>query len=194
MGCLFFLTLNGGFSALSNVSQIFPSERPVFLREVNNGMYRVSAYFWAKILSEFPAAIVIPLIQSAIVYWLVGLNNEVWYKFPTFLLNFILLYNSFGGFGYILGAAISDKQVVNIITPVLVVPLMLFAGFFVNQESIPLFLTPIKYISIFRYGFQGYMLNEFTDLNLACETSVDLKDRCDPLGDFKSPQTLAQSI
>lgn len=62
MGALFFVTLNAGFSALSNVSQVFPSERPVFLREVNGGMYRVSAYFWAKILSEFPAAILIPTL------------------------------------------------------------------------------------------------------------------------------------
>lgn len=60
-------------------------------------------------LSEFPAAIIIPLIQSVIVYWFVGLNNEMWYKFPTFLLNFILLYNSFGAYGYILGAAVADK-------------------------------------------------------------------------------------
>lgn len=57
------------------------------------------------------------------------------------------------GLGYMLGAAISDKQVINILTPVLIVPLMLFAGFFVSQNNIPDFLTPIKWVSTFRYGF-----------------------------------------
>ena len=57
------------------------------------------------------------------------------------------------GLGYMLGASIADKQVINILTPVLIVPLMLFAGFFVSQDNIPFFLIPIKWISTFRYGF-----------------------------------------
>ena len=38
-------------SALQNVILVFPDERPVFLREVNNEMYSVTAYFFAKLLS-----------------------------------------------------------------------------------------------------------------------------------------------
>jgi len=43
-----------------------------------------------------------------------------------------LTYNSFGGMGYILGVSVSSKEVINILTPIIVVPTMLFAGFFVN--------------------------------------------------------------
>jgi hypothetical protein len=42
------------------------------------------------------------------------------------------MYNAFGGIGYILGTAISNKQAVAVLTPVLIVPQMLFAGFFIN--------------------------------------------------------------
>lgn len=66
------------------------------------------------------------------IYFAIGLSTVTWYKFPVFIVNYILIYNSFGAFGYVLGASISNAEVVGILTPVLIVPLMLFAGFFVN--------------------------------------------------------------
>ena len=33
------MTMNVAFNAIQNVILIFPDERPVFLREVNNNMY-----------------------------------------------------------------------------------------------------------------------------------------------------------
>ena len=72
------------FNAIQNVILIFPDERPVFLREANNGMYRVSAYFWAKILSELPIGILTPALFSATVYFAIGYNTEEWFKFPLF--------------------------------------------------------------------------------------------------------------
>jgi len=152
-GALFFLCVNGGMTALSNVSMVFPSERPVFLRESNNGMYRVSSYFWAKILSEMPSNIILPFIQAVITFYGIGFNNSDWWNFPIYFLCFVLTYNAFGGFGYILGTAIARKDVLNVMMPVIVVPTMLFAGFFVNQDNVPWFLKPVEYISIFKYAY-----------------------------------------
>jgi ABC-type multidrug transport system permease subunit len=152
-GALFFICINNGFSGVNNVNLIFPMERPVFLREVNNNMYTVSAYFWSKIFSELPMSIAMPTLQALIVYFGLGLNTDEWFKFPLFLLTSILGYNAFTCFGYILGTSISNKQVAVILTPVLIVPTMLFAGFFVNQDNIPWFLIPFREIAIFKYAF-----------------------------------------
>jgi len=167
-GALFFLCLNNGFGGVNNVNLVFPMERPVFLREINNDMYSASAYFWGKIMSELPMSIFIPILQGVIVYFALGLDTALWYKFPTFLLSSILIYNSFTGFGYLIGVMISNKQVQMVMTPVLIVPTMLFAGFFVNQDNIPKFLWPLSQLAVFRYGFQAYMLNEFTENRMAC--------------------------
>ena len=56
----------------------------MFLREANNNMYAVSAYFWAKIFSELPSSILTPAIFGSIVYYAIGFNTEFWYKFPLF--------------------------------------------------------------------------------------------------------------
>jgi len=74
-GALFFITMTMSFNAIQNVVLIFPDERPIFLREVNNNMYRVSAYFWAKIFSEFPSNVLTPVIFGAIVYYAIGFND-----------------------------------------------------------------------------------------------------------------------
>jgi ATP-binding cassette subfamily G (WHITE) protein 1 len=72
------------FNAIQNIILIFPDERPVFLREVNNNMYPVSAYFFGKVISDIPMTILTPGIFGCIVYYAVGLTDEYAYKFPLF--------------------------------------------------------------------------------------------------------------
>lgn len=152
------------FNAIQNVILIFPDERPVFLREANNNMYSVSAYFWAKIISEFPSSLLTPALFGSIVYYAIGLNTAVWDKFPLFLLIVFLIYNASSGYALIIGTCFSDKQLAVTLTPVLIIPFMLFAGFFVTQNNIPSFLIVFQYMSIFKYGYQALTQNEFDDL------------------------------
>lgn len=63
------------FNAIQNVILIFPDERPIFLREVNNNMYSVSSYFFAKISSELPASIITPCLFGIIVYYPIGFST-----------------------------------------------------------------------------------------------------------------------
>ena len=97
------------FNAIQNVILIFPDERPVFLREANNNMYKVSAYFWAKIFSELPSSILTPVVFGSIVYFAIGFSTIDWYKFPMFLLILFLIYNASGGYSLIIGTIFSDK-------------------------------------------------------------------------------------
>ena len=64
-----------------------------------------------------------------------------------------LIYNASSGYALIIGTMFSDKQLAVTLTPVLIIPFMLFAGFFVNQNNIPWFLKEFQYMSIFKYGY-----------------------------------------
>lgn len=156
------MTMNVTMNAIQNVILIFPDERPVFLREVNNNMYKVGPYFWAKISSELPFSILMPSTFGCIVYFTVGLNPTAGHFF-VFLLTLILIYNSSSGYSLIISASFANKQVAVTLTPVLIIPFMLFAGFFVASSSIPVFLKEFEYLSIFKYGYQALMMNEFHD-------------------------------
>lgn len=161
-GGLFFITMNISFNAIQNVILIFPDERPVFLREVNNNMYRCSPYFWAKITSELPFSIVTPTIFGCIVYYTIGLYPP-FVNFLRFLLILVLAYNASSGYSLIISASFSDKQLAVTLTPVLIIPFMLFAGFFVASSAIPKYLLEFEYLSIFKYAYQALMHNQFDD-------------------------------
>lgn len=159
-GSLFFITMNISFNAIQNVILIFPDERPVFLREVNNNMYGSSPYFWAKVISELPFSIMTPVIFGSIVYYLIGFN-PAFENFVFFLIILILIYNASSGYSLIISASFSDKQLAVTLTPVLIIPFMLFAGFFVSSDNIPVFLKEFEYLSIFKYGYESLMHNQF---------------------------------
>lgn len=194
-GALFFMTMNISFNAIQNVILIFPDERPVFLREVNNNMYGVGPYFWAKVISEMPFSLMTPTIFGAIVYWAVGCNPDIG-AFFFFLLTLILIYNASSGYSLIISASFSDKQLAVTLTPVLIIPFMLFAGFFVSTSSIPIFLKEFEYLSIFKYGYQALMMIQFNNnANFPCSHGLDYSEcyGTDPLTQI-SDETLASSL
>ena len=78
------MTMTIAFNSIQNIILIFPDERPVFLREVNNNMYSVSAYFFGKVIAELPASILTPVIYGCIVYFSIGLSTVYAYKFPIY--------------------------------------------------------------------------------------------------------------
>lgn len=152
------MTMNITMNAIQNVILIFPDERPVFLREVNNNMYKVGPYFLAKISSEMPFSILMPTTFGIIVYFAVGLNPTAG-NFFLFLITLILIYNASSGYSLIISASFANKQVAVTLTPVLIVPFMLFAGFFVAASTIPIWLREFEYLSIFKYGYQALLQN-----------------------------------
>ena len=146
------MTMNITINAIQNVILIFPEERPVFLREVNNNMYRVGPYFWAKVISELPFSIMMPSVFGCITYFCLFLNPKASHFF-VFLITLILIYNASSGYSLIISATFSNKQVAVTLTPVLIVPFMLFAGFFVAADTIPVWLKEFEYLSIYKYGY-----------------------------------------
>jgi len=83
-GVLFFLTLSSSFLSLQFVVLVFPHERPIFLREVGNNMYSVSSYFFGRMFAELPMNIIVPIIYGSVVYFIIGLNQATWFKYPVF--------------------------------------------------------------------------------------------------------------
>ena len=62
--------------------------------------------------------------------------------------------------GLLLGSLIFDAKSVSAVIPIVIVPFILFSGFFKNRESLPVWLGWFEYISPNKYGFIGFLENE----------------------------------
>jgi len=56
-------------------------------------------------------------------------------------------------YGLIISVSISKLDVAMAVMPILVIPMMVLGGFFVNTNNIPKFLIWIEYVSMFKYSF-----------------------------------------
>ncbi|XP_044080485.1 broad substrate specificity ATP-binding cassette transporter ABCG2 isoform X2 [Neovison vison] len=76
-GVLFFLTTNQCFSSVSAV-ELFVVEKKLFIHEYISGYYRVSSYFFGKLLSDLlPMRMLPSIIFTCIIYFLLDIFGAV---------------------------------------------------------------------------------------------------------------------
>lgn len=99
------------------------------------------------------------MLQSLIIYWFVGLSSTPG-QFFTFY--FIIYLINFCGMslGLLIGSIVKDARSVSSVTPAIVLPFVLFSGFFKNQSNLSNWIGWIQYISPFKYGFSSFVSNE----------------------------------
>jgi len=166
-GLLFFCVINNVMSSTIGVLSIFGEEKNVFSREHGAGYYGLPAYFISKIIVELPFQIIFPWIFSLIVYWFVGLQN-VADKYFLFAL-FIILSSCCGfSLGIAIASIFENLEQALRAAPLILMPLMLFSGLFVNNGAIPPYFDWIKYISPMKYAYEGIIKNEMGGLFISC--------------------------
>ncbi|KAI9140959.1 ABC-2 type transporter-domain-containing protein [Paraphysoderma sedebokerense] len=164
-GALFFVAVNMVMSTAMGMLTVFFAEKQVFQREFGSGYYSLPAYFLTKLGVELPFQIILPFIFAAIFYWLVGFQDDAG-KFLILAACTILLSLSGTAIGTLSACAFNSLNMALAIIPMLLLPLMIFSGLFVNSGNIPVFLDWIKYLSPMKYGFVAMVKNEFEGLNM----------------------------
>ena len=101
-------------------------------------------------------------------YFAVGLNDTHPRIFFIHFFYIMMLNWGANGFGYLFSVLCNQKDMAVNLIPVAVIPFMLISGFFVNQNNIVPILTPMEYVSLFKFAFQVLAPNEYTDLDLDC--------------------------
>jgi|LauGreDrversion4_2_1035121.scaffolds.fasta_scaffold924771_1 ABC-type multidrug transport system permease subunit len=98
-------------------------------------MYSVFAYFNAKTLAELPITTIGPLISCLIMYFGIGFNHEAEHFFIFYLIIWGLVQASMS-MGYLVSSLFEDFAIATMIAPVLMMPFMLFSGFYANLSSL----------------------------------------------------------
>ncbi|XP_030764169.1 ABC transporter G family member 36-like [Sitophilus oryzae] len=162
-GVLFIFLTSMTFQNVFAVISVFSAELPLFLREHKNGMYRTEVYFLGKTIAEIPFFVFLPIVFLSICYFLIGLNSET----PRFFIAcgiVVLVANAATSFGYLISSISSTVSMALSIGPPLIMPFLLFGGFFLNIDSIPVYFEWLSYFSWFKYGNEALMVNQWENV------------------------------
>jgi len=167
-GLLVFCIMLMAFSSAAGVVAVYALERNSVEHEHSNNTYSLLSYFVSSFFAEFPFQIMFPLIFSLITYWIVGLDTE-FQKFLIFLATIIFITFIGQSIGLVVGTAVKDIAIANGVLPLIVIPFVLFGGFFLNQNSTPKYFVWIQYISFFYYAMEILTVNEFNGQKFNCK-------------------------
>jgi ABC-type multidrug transport system permease subunit len=158
-GALIMVMISAMFGTAQPALLSFPAERPVFLREYSTDHYSVVSYFMSRLTIEASLTAVQILIQAVIAYFMIGFQAD----FVIFYVSIYALAMASTALAVFLGCSVEDPKMAQELLPLLFVPQMLFAGFFVAPHLIPSWLSWARYLSALTYGVRILMVAEFWD-------------------------------
>eukprot|EP00299_Pterocystis_sp_00344_P019145 c9525_g1_i2.p1 GENE.c9525_g1_i2~~c9525_g1_i2.p1 ORF type:complete len:598 (+),score=129.97 c9525_g1_i2:51-1844(+) len=172
-GSLTMIGISAMFGTAQGTLLSFPFERPIFLREYSTGTYKSMAYFISKIVSELPMAFLQNLLLVIITYWLIEFQGN----FILLVIIMWMLGVSSTSVAMLLGSVFDDVKTAAEASPALFVPQILFAGFFIRLELVPVYMRWAQYLCSLKYAMNLAILVEFNDC------SDDEKPSCVSLRD-----------
>jgi len=156
-GALIMILLNIMFGTAQPALMAFPEERPVFLREYTTNHYKVISYFLARFTSEAIITFAQVLVAILISFFLLGLKSNF---FLFVAINYGVAMASTAA-AIFLGCGIEDPNLGIQLLPLLFVPQMLFAGFFVSTDLLPIYIRWAQYTCPLTYAVKLLNLAEF---------------------------------
>lgn len=156
LGFLFFNMLFLMYTSMTITILSFPLEMPVLLKENFNRWYSLKSYYLAITVSDIPFQAIFCIIYVTLVYWFTSQPWVLW-RYSMFLTACLLISFVAQSVGLVVGAAMNVQNGV-FLAPVMSVPFLLFSGFFVSFDAIPVYLRWMTYLSYIRYGFEGTAL------------------------------------
>ncbi|XP_055957681.1 uncharacterized protein LOC130013129 [Patella vulgata] len=159
MGWIFIILARWGFVPMLDAIFSFPLENTILLKERAAGSYRLSAYYLAKTISEIPLTAFVPLAFVTITYWAAGMKGVVEY-IGTMLLISMSSINA-QGFGFVLGASMSNFEMALTYSNAFMMISILFSGFYIQR--FPPWLVWSRYLSLLHYPFAAVSILEFAD-------------------------------
>ncbi|XP_022766301.1 ABC transporter G family member 22-like [Durio zibethinus] len=143
-GLLFFISVFWAFFPMFTAIFTFPQERVMLAKERSVGMYRLSAYLLARMISDLPLDLILPLVFLVIVYLMAGLK-PTFTAFSLTMLTVFLGVIAAQGLGLTIGAAFMDVKKASTLASVIIMATMLSGGFFIQR--VPAFMSWVRYVS-----------------------------------------------
>ncbi|KAK9669573.1 hypothetical protein RND81_13G140700 [Saponaria officinalis] len=174
---LFAFTLTFLLSSTTETLPIFINERPILIRETSSGVYRISSYLIANTIIFLPYLLIISIIYSISVYFLVGLC-ATWQAFGYFVLLIWVILLMANSFVLFLSSVAPTYIAGTSLVTVILAGFFLFSGYFIEKESMPKYWVFMHYASMYKYGLDALLVNEYSCLVTKCLVGYEAGTSC----------------
>ncbi|KAJ6655402.1 hypothetical protein lerEdw1_005399 [Lerista edwardsae] len=183
VGALFFLTTNQCLNSITTV-ELFITEKKIFIHEYISGYYRVSAYFFSKIIADMIPMRTLPgIILTCLDYFAIGFKPTA-AAFFIMMITIILVAYTASSMSLAIATGQDITSVANLLINICFVFMIIFSGLLVNLTTISSWLLWLQYFSIPRYGLNvsinifALQINEFTGLKFCEEQKTKVNLSC----------------
>ncbi|GFQ06839.1 ABC transporter g family member 16 [Phtheirospermum japonicum] len=155
----FAFAMSTTFYSCADTLPVFLQERYIFMRETAHNTYRRSSYVLSHALTSLPALLFLSAALAAATFWTVGLGG-------SFVFYFMIIFASFwagNSFVTFLSGVVPQVMLGYVIVVALLAYFLLFSGFFINRDRIPVYWIWFHYASLIKYPYEGVLKNEFRD-------------------------------
>ncbi|XP_020282075.1 ATP-binding cassette sub-family G member 1-like [Pseudomyrmex gracilis] len=153
---LFFSVMFLMYSAFSATMITFPSELPILMREHFNRWYELRSYYLANKLADFPIQLTATFIYTIVVYYMTDQVPES-KRLGLYMLMCFIISLVAQAVGLIIGSGLKVQNSV-IFGPFVIMPFVIFSGFFVRLKDVQPYLHWLFHMSFLKYGFEGVMI------------------------------------
>nr|CAJ2467136.1 unnamed protein product [Leishmania braziliensis] len=168
-GLLFMIVMNRAMSSTFIMINTFNNVRAVYTREQQAGAYSPLMFFLGRSVAEFPVQILAVLVESCILYWMVGLHRAPG-SFFYYCGVVALLSQVATGLGFAISTACPSLMIGSAITPPILIPLALGGGLFASTDRLRPYWYWIEKPSFMRHTYILLMRNELYNVhNITCD-------------------------
>ncbi|XP_059428830.1 ABC transporter G family member 20-like [Corylus avellana] len=176
----FAFAMSTTFYTCAEAIPVFLQERYIFMRETGYNAYRRSSYVLSHSLMSIPALVFLSLTFAATTFWAVGLAGGL----SGFFFFFFTILSAFwagSSFVTFLSGVVSHVMLGYTVVVAILAYFLLFSGFFITRDRIPLYWIWFHYLSLVKYPYEGVLQNEFSDPFKCFVRGVQMFDNT-PLG------------
>nr|QEO19124.1 brown [Limnogonus franciscanus] len=168
-GFLYLVVVETIFTFNYSVFHIFPSELPILLREIGNGLYSPGPYYLSKIIILLPRTVVEPVLYSALVFWIAGLFGGV-YGFVQFCVPVVACSMVATAYGCLISTVFESVATGSLVSVPFENVTLTFCGIFLSLSDVPLHFAWVKYVSVFYYALEAISILQWTQIDtITCD-------------------------
>jgi ABC-type multidrug transport system permease subunit len=140
---------------------MFPQERPVMIREYSTNHYGIFAYFFSRLFMEALLSGIQMLVLCVLSYFMIGFQT----RFGWYILIVYCLAMASSALSNLVGSAVKDPSHAIEFLPLAFLPQVLFSGFFVRPDLIPIWLRWLQYCFPLTYALKLAVYYEYRVCN-----------------------------